>query len=216
MDQAVIARPALFILALAGACLAALIALSKDALKSRLGYATVAHIALCTAGAMLGGSTAIFAAAFQLVAHGLAKASLFFTTGAVEAVSGRTRASELAGLGRRMPWAFTAFGLAALSLAACPPLAGAWALMWLSAGADESGMPWAVLWLLASAALNFATFVPLAAKALFAPAPPHPFDRPDAASPILILPVAIAGIALLALLPLVDPLSRFLGVRLTP
>jgi multicomponent Na+:H+ antiporter subunit D len=216
MDAATIARPALFILALGGACLAALIALSKDSMKARLGYATVAHIALCTAGAMLAGPIAIFAAAFQIVAHGFAKASLFFTTGAVEAVSGRTKASELSGLGRRMPWAFTAFALSALSLAACPPLAGAWALLWLSAGADQAGMGWAVIWLLASAALNFSTFVPLAAKALFAPAPAHPFDRPDAASPILILPVAVAGIALFALLPLVDPLSRFMGVRLSP
>jgi multicomponent Na+:H+ antiporter subunit D len=216
MAAAAIARPALFVLALAGACAAALIALSKDDLKTRLGYATVGHIALCSAGAMIAGPTAIFAAAFQIVAHGLAKASLFFTVGAAEAVTGRTRASELLGLGRRMPWAFAAFALAALSLAGCPPLAGAWPVLWLSESLDHVGMTWGVVLVLASAALNFATFGPLAARALFGPTPSYPFDRPDAASPMLIVPVAVAGLALLGLLALVDPLSRFIGVRLSP
>lgn len=216
MSVAVIARPTLLILAMAGACFAALLALSKDNLKLRIGYSTIAHVALCTAGAMLASPLATFAAAFQIVAHGLAKASLMFTAGAVEAVTGRTRASELSGLGRRMPWAFFAFALAALSLSACPPLAGAWPLLWLSASADHAGMVWAAAWLLISSLLNFAVFAPIAGKALFGPAPQHPFDRPDAASPVLILPVAIAGLALIGLLFLIDPLSRFLGVRLSP
>jgi hypothetical protein len=51
---------------------------------------------------------------------------------------------------------------------------------------------------------------------LFAKSPPHPFNRPDAASAFVIAPAAIAGAATLALLFLVDPLARFLGKGLSP
>ena len=216
MGEAVIARPALIGLALGGACIACVLALAKDELKPRLAYATIGHVALSVAGAMLASPVAIFAAAFQIVAHGVAKASMFFTIGAVEVLTGRTRASQLDGLGQRMPWAFTAFALAALSVAGAPPLAGAWSLLWLGAGADRAGMVWAVAPILLVAALSLAVFLPVAVRALFGPSPGHPFIRPDAASVLLILPVAIGGAVSVGLLYLVDPMSRFLGVRLGP
>ncbi len=216
MSQAMIARPALICLALGGSVLASFIALSKDELKPRLAYATIAQVALCTAGAMIATPVALFAASFHIVAHGVGKASLFFTAGAVEALTGRTRASELTGLGRRMPWAFAAFALAALSVSCVPPLAGAWSLLWLSAGAARADMIWVAGLVLASCIASFATLGPLAGKALFGPAPAHPFVRPDAASVLLILPVAVGGALSLGLLFLIDPLSQFLGVRLGP
>jgi multicomponent Na+:H+ antiporter subunit D len=216
MAEALLMRRILLALSLGGACVASLIALSKDELKPRLAYSTIAHIGLSTAGAMLATPVAIFAAMFQLVAHGVAKSSLFFTAGAVEVVTGRTKVSELGGLGRRMPWAFGAFALAALSLAGAPPLAGAWSLLWLIAGAEDANHGWAAALMLVSALIGFATLCPPAAKALFGPAPGYPFVRPDAASALLITPVAIAGGLSLLLLFLVDPLSRFLGVRLSP
>lgn len=214
MNTATIARPGLIALALGGSVVASLLALSKDELKPRLAYATIAQIALCSAGAMIATPVALFAAAFNIVAHGLGKTSLFFTVGAVEALTGRTRASELTGLGKRMPWAFAAFTMAALSVSCVPPLAGAWSLVWLSAGAARSDMPWVVLPLLAACVASFASLAPLAGRAIFGAAPGHPFVRPDAASVLLILPVAIGGAVSLALLLLIDPLSRFLGVRL--
>jgi multicomponent Na+:H+ antiporter subunit D len=165
---------------------------------------------------MIATPVALFAASFQIVAHGLGKMSLYFTAGAVEALTGRTRASELTGLGKHMPWAFAAFALAALSVSCVPPLAGAWSLLWLVAGAAHADTMWVVALILASCVASFATLGPLAGRAIFGPAPSHPFMRPDAASVLLILPVAIGGAACLGLLFLIDPLSRFLGVRLSP
>ena len=202
--------------ALVGACAASLVALSKDDLKQRLAYATMAQIGFVTACAMIAAPAAAFAGVFQIVGHGVGKLSQFFTTGVVTATTGRTRASELMGLGRRMPWAFTAFALSSLSLAAVPPLAGAWSLLWLIAGAARTGQYWAAALAAAASLLTFAAFGPLAAKALFGPAPAHPFNRPDGASALVVAPAAIAGAATLALLFLVDPLARFLGPGLSP
>jgi multicomponent Na+:H+ antiporter subunit D len=216
MAQAAIARPTLIVVALGGSILASLIALSKDELKPRLAYATIAQIALCSAGAMIATPVALFAASFQIVAHGIAKTSLYFTAGAVEAMTGRTRASELTGLGKHMPWAFAAFALAALSVSFVPPLAGAWSLLWLVAGAARADMIWVAGLILASCVASFAVLGPLAGRAIFGAPPSHPFVRPDAASVLLILPVAIGGAVSLGLLFLIDPLSRFLGVRLGP
>ncbi|MGE3303914.1 MAG: proton-conducting transporter membrane subunit [Hyphomonadaceae bacterium] len=216
LDQAYYGRMALLALAAGGGLLAALYALSKDEAKTRLGYLTIAHAALATAGAVLGSPLAVFAAAFQIVAHAVAKASLFFTIGAMQTVTGRTRFSEMAGLGRRMPWAFAGFALAALSVSGLPPLAGAWSLLWLVAGAAEAGQGWAAALILITALVSFAALCMPAARALFAPAPPYPFERPDAASALLIAPVAVAVALSVALVLLIDPLSRFLGVRLAP
>jgi multicomponent Na+:H+ antiporter subunit D len=216
IDHAGIARPVLVGLALGGGCFALLISLSKDDLKLRLAYATCAHIGLAVAGALIATPVAIFAAAFQIIAHGVAKASLFFTVGAAEAVSDRTRASEMTGLGRRMPWAFTAFSLAALSVAGVPPLAGAWSIVWLAAGAASTPMSWAIGLLLLSSVLSLAAFLPTALRALFGPAPIDAFKRPDAASILLVAPVAIGGAVSLGLIYVLDPLSRFLGVRFGP
>lgn len=216
MANAQPAAQALLALSLGGACAAALVALSKDDLKQRFAYSTMAQIGLVTACAMLASPAAAFAGAFAIVAHGLSKLSLFFTAGVVEATTGRTKASELAGLGRRMPWAFAAFAFAALSLAGAPPLAGAWSLVWLVAAAAKAGQIWAIALAVACAGASFAAFGPLAANALFARAPSHPFNRPDAASVFIVVPMALAGLATLLLVFFVNALAQFLGPGLSP
>lgn len=216
LAQAETGARALLALALGGAIAASFAALSKQDLKQRLAYSTMAQVGLVTACAMIATPAAAFAGVFAIVGHGLGKMAMFFTTGAVEAATNRTQAHELVGLGRRMPWAFAGFAFASLSLAGAPPLAGAWSLLWLIGGAGQLGLTWAALMALAVAALGFACFGPIAAKALFGPAPEHPFDRPDAASAFVIAPTAIAGILTLLLLFVVDPLARFLGPGLAP
>jgi hypothetical protein len=64
--------------------------------------------------------------------------------------------------------------------------------------------------------LSLAAFLPTALRALFGPAPIDAFKRPDAASILLVAPVAIGGAVSLGLIYVLDPLSRFLGVRFGP
>jgi multicomponent Na+:H+ antiporter subunit D len=216
MAQARDGAMVLLALSLAGAVAASLVALSKQDIKQRLAYSTMAQAGLVTASAMIALPAAAFAGAFAIVAHALSKTSMFFTAGALEAATGRTRTDELAGLGRRMPWAFAAFAFASLSLAGAPPLAGAWSLMWLIAGAGQAGLLWAAGLALLAALLSFAAFGPLAARALFGQAPAHPFDRPDAASAFVIAPTAISALVTLLVLFVVDAFALFLGPGLSP
>lgn len=200
----------ILVISVATMILASLLALSKDDLKQRLAYSTIAQLAAVTAGAMLANAAGVVAAALQLLAHGAAKLTLFMTAGAVFAATGRTKASELAGLGRKMPWTFAAFAVAALSVIGAPPLAGAWAKLWLIAAAAEAQYVWAALLAGLSALLSFAYLGPLAAKALFAPAPADPFVRTDGAPILLVVPSLIAAVLILALLFLVSPVADFL------
>ncbi len=214
MEYARAAAVAILALALAGAVAASIAALSKPDLRERLAYSTLAQMGLAVAGAMIASPAGAFASAFQIVAHAVAKFTLHLVAGAVEVVTGRTAAPDYEGLGRRMPWAFSAFALAALSIAGAPPLAGAWASLWLIAGAGEAGMGWAVVLILACGAAGFCYACPLAARALFGPSPAYPFSRPDAASVLVIFPAAAGGLATLGLLFLVDPMARFLAPSL--
>lgn len=61
---------------------------------------------------------------FALLAHGLAKSALFVATGPLSEIAGSLDLDRLGGLIHRLPAAVTAIAVAALSLAALPPLAG--------------------------------------------------------------------------------------------
>jgi multicomponent Na+:H+ antiporter subunit D len=56
----------------------------------------------------------------HMVNHGLAKITLFFCAGAIYAAAHRENISELAGLGRQMPWTFGAFTVGSLALVGMP------------------------------------------------------------------------------------------------
>ena len=72
----------------------------------------------------IGGTAGNGAAAFYVLAHGVAKSALFMTAGAVTLATGEDRLSRLGGLGRRMPVLAVAAGLAAANLAALPLTVG--------------------------------------------------------------------------------------------
>ena len=72
------------------------------------------------------------------------------------------------------------------------------------------------LFALTCAVASFAAFGPMAANALFARAPAHPFNRPDAASIFIVTPMALAGLATLLLVFFTDTIAQFLGTGLAP
>ncbi len=66
----------------------------------------------------------LLTATLQLVAHAMAKSALFLATSAIEQTAGTTRLDALSGLGRKLPWHGTAFGVGALTLAGLPITVG--------------------------------------------------------------------------------------------
>ena len=90
-------------------------------------------------GLGLGSLTGVTASLVHVFNHALMKSTLFMAAGCVVLRIGTTRIESLAGLGRRMPWTFSAFALAGLSLAGTPFTAGFISKWYLLMGAAERG-----------------------------------------------------------------------------
>ena len=156
-----------------------LLALRQDDFKLRLAYSTISQSSYMILGAAIllpAGITgvpdslrivAIIGATYAFAAHALGKLTMFFVAGAVAVETGRTKISQLDGLGRKMPWEFAAFTIATLSMAGLPPVAGFVAKWYLALGVG-SGYPgewWILLVLVTASVLNLAYFLPVIVRA---------------------------------------------------
>jgi len=101
-----------------------LLALVQDDLKLRLAYSTVSALSYIVLGAALLTPAAAVGATFQIAAHAFAKLTMFFVAGAIAVETGKTKISQLDGIGRRMPTTMVAFTIATLGMAALPPVGG--------------------------------------------------------------------------------------------
>lgn len=115
---------ALVLVGLTTAVFGASTAIRQYDLKALLAYSTVSQLGLLAALAGVGTQKAVLATSAHVVAHALYKATLFMVVGIVEREAGSRDIRELSGLRRVMPLAAVATGLAGLSMAGIPPLAG--------------------------------------------------------------------------------------------
>lgn len=99
-------------------------ALGQDVLKQVLAYSTISQYGYVVMLYGIGGRLAAGAAAFYVLAHGVAKSALFMTAGAATMATGEDRLSRLGGLGRRRPVLAVAAALAAANLAGLPLTVG--------------------------------------------------------------------------------------------
>ena len=104
--------------------LAAWLTLREDDLKRILAYSTISALGMLVMLLGIGTQEAIKGAVVFLLAHALYKGALFLIAGAVDHETGTRNVKQLGGLGRAMPVTATAALLAALSMAAIPPLFG--------------------------------------------------------------------------------------------
>lgn len=171
-------------------------ALLQDNLKRRLAYSTISQLSYISLGAALLTPAGLLGAGFHVAAHGFTKLAMFFVAGAILVQTGKTRISELGGLGRRMPAVFGAFALAAVAMAALPPLSPFVSKFYLSAGASDASLVIPVLILLTSSVLNMAYFFPIVARAFLRRGEARPTTRTP--TPLL-LPILIAVVGSLVL-----------------
>jgi multicomponent Na+:H+ antiporter subunit A len=110
----------LLVVGLVTIVVAGVLALGQDVLKQVLAYSTISQYGYVVTLYGIGGESASGAAAFYVLAHGIAKSALFMTAGAVTMATGEDRLSRLGGLWRRMPVLAVATGLVGLNLAGLP------------------------------------------------------------------------------------------------
>lgn len=183
-------------LAIATIVIGSLIALRQDNLKRRLAYSTIVHLSYIVLGAALLAPFGLIGSMMHMVNHGLAKITLFFCAGAIYATTHREKVSELAGLGRRMPWTFGAFTVGSLGLVGIPGLSGFVGKLFLSRGAIEAEHLVALGVMLGASLLTAAYLLPIVQIAFF-PGPgllrdEEPVARQEA-HPAMLVPLLITA-----------------------
>jgi multicomponent Na+:H+ antiporter subunit D len=134
--------------------LASAIAMKQDDIKARLAYSTVSQLSYIVLGALLANQMAFLGSAIHITMHAFGKITLFFCAGAIAVFAGKSKVSEMDGLGRSMPWTFGAFLLASLSIAGLPPTGGLWGKWYIALGALDQGQVALVVVLMVSSLLN--------------------------------------------------------------
>ena len=121
-------------IAVATMLISSVIALSKDNFKARLAYSTISQLSYIVIGAALASPLAALGGAMHIVTHAFGKITLFFCAGAVYTATKFTQISQLDGLGRHMPFTFSAYLIASISIIGLPPLVGSWSKWFLIEG----------------------------------------------------------------------------------
>jgi multicomponent Na+:H+ antiporter subunit D len=150
-----------------------------------LAYATVSHVGLTLAGVALLSPAGLGGAMLYAVADGLVKGALFLSVGVVQHHLGGVDELELAGRGRRLPWAGALLVAGALGLAAVPPFGSFLGKAIMEEAAGPAGHPWLAGLFLAVSAMTVAALLRAVGRIflLGRPATPEPPGEPDAAEP---------------------------------
>lgn len=173
---------------------ASIIALTKDNLKARLAYSTVSQLSYVILGVALLTPAGIEGGLLHIANHAFSKITLFFCAGAIYVATHKKNISEMKGLGRAMPFTFTAFAIAALSMIGAPPVAGFVSKWYLLVGALDAGSLLIIGVLITSTLLNTAYFAPIVYHGFFGKRSDedvhHQFRE---ASPAMVIPLSITA-----------------------
>ena len=113
----------------------------ENLFKKRLAYSTVSQLSYVLFGLSTLHPIGIAGALLHVLFHSVAKSLLFMSAGSIIHQSGKTKVSELRGVGRQMPVTLGCFTLGALSLVGIPPFAGFFSKWYLANGALASEVP---------------------------------------------------------------------------
>ncbi len=178
---------------------ASVIALRADDLKRRLAYSTVSQLSYVVIAAAMLTPVSILGAALHIVAHAFGKITLFFCAGSIYTAAHKTRVSELAGIGRRMPWTMGAFAIASLSMIGVPPTVGFASKWYILQAAVERSEVGVVLVIVASTLLNAAYFLPIVYAAFMKAPAGNPQPRHGEAPLGIVFALTVTALGTVAL-----------------
>ncbi len=151
--------------------MASLRALGEDELKLRLAYSTISQMGYLTLGTVLLMPAALTGVMLHFFNHAFLKITLFFCAGMIINMTGRTKISEMGGIGKKYPRTMTAFSVAALGLVGVPPICGYLIKLYLlRAGIEVGGgfmTPVIIAIVIMSAVLNATYYLPIIIKAFW-------------------------------------------------
>ena len=110
----------------------------ENVLKKRLAYSTVSQLSYVLFGLSTLHPIGITGALLHVLFHSVAKSLLFMGAGSIIHETGKTKVSDLRGVGRQMPVTVGCFAFGSLSLVGIPPFAGFFSKWYLANGALAS------------------------------------------------------------------------------
>ena len=186
---------ACLILSLVTVFLGSMLAFKEGLLKKRLAYSSVSQVSYVLFGLFTLTPLGVTGALLHVVFHSIIKNTLFMTAGAIITRTGRTKVSELTGIGRRMPVALSCFTLVSLGLIGIPPTCGFLSKWYLAQGGLS--MPFGWSWagpavLLLSAILTAGYLLSIVIRGFFPGQDTVPEDlTPAEPSWLMLVPMAV-------------------------
>ena len=118
-----------------------MMAYQENILKKRMAYSTVSQVSYVLFGFAALHPLAFAGALMHVVFHSLVKDTLFLSAGAIILKTGKTKVSELYGIGKQMPVTLWCFTLVSITLVGIPPTSAFVSKWYLAVGALASGLP---------------------------------------------------------------------------
>ena len=150
-------------------------------------------------GAVMLTPMAMVGGIIHIAGHALSKITLFFCAGSIYCASRRKKISDLAGIGRKLPWTMAAFFIGSLGMIGVPPSGGFISKWYLVMGSVDAREMVFLAVLLVSSVLNAAYFLPITYTAFFEKESARPIgDGSEAIAPDEIREIPLVAIPLVA------------------
>ncbi|MFU8795268.1 MAG: complex I subunit 5 family protein [Dethiobacteria bacterium] len=200
----------LLVLAIISMLYGSICAFAQDDLNRRLAYSGVAQVGYMLLGLALLTEMALVGTIYHIMAHAFMKGCMFLCAGVIFVNTGKTKISEMKGIGMQMPVTMLAFTIAAVSAVGIPPF-NIFVSKWhLGLGAIQAGMPAIIIVLLLSSVLNASYYFPISINAFLGCRELKNIERQRLRlQPMRMVPVIIlaAGAFIFTLAPYNWPLS---------
>jgi multicomponent Na+:H+ antiporter subunit D len=192
--------PVITWMALLGIVVGSIMAIAQKDAKRMLAYSSIAQVGYIGVGIGLATPLALVGAMLHILNHATMKSCLFLVTGSVQLQADTVRLRDYTGLGRRMPWTFAAFTLAALAMVGVPPTNGFFSKWYLVLGGIAAEQ-WAVVVLILASSLLTAVYFFRVLERIYARPAPEGDAAPAVVDPPLSMraPVLVLGVGVLAL-----------------
>jgi multicomponent Na+:H+ antiporter subunit D len=190
----------LLLLAGFGMIMGSFFALAQKEVKRMLGYSSVAQIGYIVLGVGLLSFSGLTAAFFHIISHGLMKAALFLSVGAIIYYKKVRRVDQFDGIGFLMPISMTVFGIAALGMIGIPLTSGFISKLNLGMAALEGGQIVFIGLIVLSGLLNAMYYLPILISAFLKDNLENQKVLKIEKVPITMLfPIALLGVLILVL-----------------
>ncbi|HKM03089.1 MAG TPA: proton-conducting transporter membrane subunit [Lachnospiraceae bacterium] len=179
-----------------------MLAYREKVLKKRLAYSTISQVSYILFGLALLNPIGMSGALLHVVFHAFIKCGLFLIAGAIIHKTGKTKVTQLRGIGKEMPVTIWCFTILSLALIGIPPMSGFISKWYLATGALNEKIPVFSLLgpviLLISAFLTAGYLLPITIKG-FLPGDDFKYETLEKKEPKKLMLVPILILTILAI-----------------